>query len=223
MRSQLSTLLLASCLAVSATHFLPAQTANVDTRLATQNALFEELYQADLKNAPERATAYGDYRYNDQLSDRSLAAIDRRHTADVANLARLKAIPTTGFPEQDVLSHDLLARVLQQRLDDYELKEYEMPVDQMNGIHTGLADLPLGMPFDSVRHYEDYIARLHQIPRVLNQTTDVLRAGMKDNLMPVRFLLEKVPGQCNGIIEADPFLIPTKKYPASISPEDQKR
>ena len=40
---------------------------------------------------------------------------------------------------------------------------------------------------------------------------------MKDNLMPVRFLLEKVPGQCNGIIEADPFLIPTKKYPASIS------
>ncbi|HTD96385.1 MAG TPA: DUF885 domain-containing protein [Edaphobacter sp.] len=223
MHSQLSTLLLASCLIVPATHFLPAQTASIDARLATQNALFEELYQADLKNAPERATAYGDYRYNDQLSDRSLVAIDRRHTADVANLARLKAIPTTGFPEQDILSHDLLTRVLQQRLDDYELKEFEMPVDQMNGIHTGLADLPLGMPFDSVKHYEDYIARLHQIPRVLSQTTEVLRAGMRDNLMPVRFLLEKVPAQCDGIIEADPFLIPTKKYPASISPEDQKR
>ena len=98
-----------------------------------------------------------------------------------------------------------------------------MPVDQMNGIHTGLADLPLGMPFDSVKHYEDYIARLHQIPRVLTQTTEVLRTGLKDNLMPVRFLLEKVPGQCNGIVEADPFLIPTKKFPASISAEDQKR
>jgi len=223
MRPQLLTLLLASCFAVPATHSLNAQTASVDTRLATQNALFEEFYQADLKNAPERATAYGDYRYNDQLSDRSLAAIDRRHTADVANLARLKAISTTGFPEQDILSHDLLTRILQQRLDDYELKEFEMPVDQMNGVHTGLADLPLSMPFDSVKHYEDYTARLHQIPRVLNQTTEVLRVGMKDNLMPVRFLLEKVPGQCNGIIEADPFLIPTKKYPASISPEDQKR
>ncbi len=223
MRLQLLTLLLTSCLALPATNCLTAQTASVDTRLATQNALFEELYQADLKNAPERATAFGDYRYNDQLSDRSLAAIDRRHTADAANRARLKAIPTTGFPEKDILSHDLLARVLQQRLDDYELKEFEMPVDQMNGIHTGLADLPLSMPFDSVKHYEDYIARLHQIPRVLSQTTEVLRAGMKDNLMPVRFLLEKVPAQCNGIIEADPFLIPTKKYPASISPEDQKR
>jgi uncharacterized protein (DUF885 family) len=222
MRPQILTLLLASCLSVSAAHSF-SQTPSVDNRLATQNALFEEVYQTDLKNSPERATAVGDYRYNDQLSDRSLAAIARRHSSDTAFLGRLKAIPTAGFPEQDTLSHDLLVRVLQQRLDDYDLKEYEMPVDQMNGVHTGLADLPLGMPFDSVKHYEDYIARLHQIPRVLTQTTEVLRLGMKDNLMPVRFLLEKVPGQCTGIIEADPFLIPTKKFPASISAEDQKR
>jgi uncharacterized protein (DUF885 family) len=225
MRQQLLTLLLTTCLSVPASQFLAAQTApaSVDSRLAAQNALFEELYQADLKNAPERATAFGDYRYNDQLSDRSLAAIERRHTADVAYLDRLNAISTAGFPEQDILSHDLLTRVVNQRLSDYELKEYEMPIDQMNGVHTALADLPLAMPFDSVKHYEDYIARLHQIPRVLSQTTEVLRAGMKDNLMPVRFLLEKVPAQCNGIIEADPFLIPTKKYPASISPADQQR
>jgi uncharacterized protein (DUF885 family) len=223
MRPQLLSLLLSASLAIPATHVLTAQTASVDSRIAAQNALFEDLYQTDLKNTPERATAYGDYRYNDQLSDRSLAAIGRRHTEDVAYLTRLKAIPTTGFPEQDLLSHDLLVRILQQRISDYELKEYEMPVDQMNGIHTGLADLPLAMPFDSVKHYEDYIARLHQVPRVLSQTTEVLRAGMKDNLMPVRFLLEKVPAQCNGIIAADPFLIPTKKYPASISPADQKR
>ena len=98
-----------------------------------------------------------------------------------------------------------------------------MPINQQNGVHTSLADLPLSMPFDSVKHYEDYIARLHQIPRVLNQTTEVLRAGMKDKLMPVRFLIEKLPVQCEGIIDADPFLIPTKKYPASISADDQKR
>jgi uncharacterized protein (DUF885 family) len=98
-----------------------------------------------------------------------------------------------------------------------------MPINQENGVHTGLADLPLAVPLDSVKHYEDYIARLHQIPRVLSETTEVLRAGMKDNLMPVRFLLEKLPVQCQGIIDADPFLIPTKKYPASISPEEQKR
>jgi uncharacterized protein (DUF885 family) len=192
-------------------------------RLAAQNALFDEYYESDLRNFPERATAFGDYRYNDKLADYSLAAIAQRHRADEEFLKRIQGIPTAGFSEQDQLSHDLLIRVLQQRISDFELKEYEMPVSQQNGIHTALADLPLAMPFDSVKHYEDYIARLHQIPRVLSQTTEVLRAGMKDKLMPVRFLLEKVPVQCQGIIGANPFLLPTKKFPASISAEDQKR
>ena len=195
----------------------------VADRLAAQNALFDEQYESDLRNSPERATAFGDYRYNDKLSDHSLSAIAERHKTDLEFLKRLQAIPTTGFSDQDQLSHDLMARVLEQRIADFDLKEYEMPVNQMNGIHTGLADLPLSVPFDSVKHYEDYIARLHQIPRVLGQTTEAMRAGMKDKLMPVQFLLEKIPVQCQGIIEADPFLLPTKKYPASISAEDQKR
>src|SRR5882672_38972 len=194
----------------------------VADRAAAQNALFEEQYESDLRNFPERATAYGDYRYNDKLAEHSIEAIVQRHKTDEAFLSRLEAIPSAGFSDQDQLSHDLLIRVLGQRIADFDLKEYEMPINQQNGVHTGLADLPLSVPLDSVKHYEDYIARLHQIPRVLGQTTEVLRAGMKDKLMPVRFLLEKLPVQCQGIIEADPFLTPTKKYPADISPEDQK-
>ncbi len=195
----------------------------VNDRLAEQNALFDEQYESDLRDFPERATAFGDYRYNDRLGDYSLDAIIQREKTNETFLAKLKAIPTSGFTDQDQLSHDLMVRVLQQRIADFNLKEYEMPINQQNGVHTGLADLPLSVPFDSVKHYEDYIARLHQIPRVLSQTTDVLRAGMKDKLMPVRFLIEKLPVQCEGIIDADPFLLPTKKYPADISAEDQKR
>jgi uncharacterized protein (DUF885 family) len=195
----------------------------VADRVAAQNALFEEQYESDLRNFPERATAFGDYRYNDKLAEYSIDAIVLRHKTDEALLSRLEAIPSAGFSDQDQLSHDLLVRVLEQRIADFDLKEYEMPINQQNGVHTGLADLPLSVPFDSVKHYEDYIARLHQIPRVLSQITEVLRAGMKDKLMPVRFLLEKLPVQCQGIVDADPFLIPTRKYPADFSPEDQKR
>ena len=195
----------------------------VANRLAAQNALFDEQYETDLRNFPERATAFGDYRYNDKLAEYSLEAIAQRDNTDKNFLARLQAIPTSGFSDQDQLSHDLLIRVLQQRIADFDLKEYEMPINQQNGIHTSLADMPLSVPFDSVKHYEDYAARLHQIPRALTQTTEVLRAGMRDKLMPVKFLIEKLPVQCDGIIEADPFLLPTKKYPADISAEDQKR
>ena len=195
----------------------------VADRVAAQNALFEEQYESDLKNFPERATAFGDYRYNDKLADYSLEAIAQRNKTNQEFLTRLQAIDTTGFSDQDQLSHDLMVRVLEQRITDYNFKEYEMPINQQNGIHTSLADLPLSMPFTTVKQYEDYISRLHQIPRVLSQTEEVLRAGMKDKLMPVRFLLEKIPVQCEGIVAANPFLLPTKKYPASISPEEQKR
>ena len=192
-------------------------------RVAAQNAIFDDYYESELRNFPERATAFGDYRYNDKLDDYSVDGIMQHHKTDEAFLARINAIPTTGFADQDQLSHDLLVRVLQQRIADFNFKEYEMPINQQNGIHTKLADLPLSVPLDSVKHYEDYISRLHQVSRALNQTVEVLHAGMKDKLMPVRFLAEKIPGQCQGIIDADPFLLPTKKYPAAISAEDQKR
>ena len=198
-------------------------TASVADRIAAQNALFEEQYQADLKAHPERATAIGDYRYNDQLDDFSPGAYVRQNETDQKFISRLNAISTAGFGEQDKLSHEVMKRFLAQRMTNFEFKEYEMPVNHMEGPQTRLADMPLAVPLDSVKHYEDYIARLHQIPRVFTQSEETLRLGMKDKLMPVRFLLEKVPAQCDGIIAANPFLLPTKKYPASISADDQQR
>src|ERR1700687_2787472 len=95
----------------------------VADRLAAQNAVFEEQYETDLRNFPERATAYGDYRYNDKLAEYSLDAIAQRHKTDEAFVSRLEAIPSTGFSDQDQLSHDLLVRVLEQRIADFDLQE----------------------------------------------------------------------------------------------------
>ncbi len=195
----------------------------VASRIAAQNALFEEQFQTDLKAHPERATAIGDYRYNDQLEDYSPAAYRRQDAADLRFLSRLNAISTAGFPEQDKLSHQVMLRSLTQRIANYKFKEYEMPVNHMEGPQVRFTDMPLAVPLDSVKHYEDYIARLHQIPRAFAQSEETLRAGMKDKLMPVRFLLEKVPAQCEGIIKSDPFLLPTKKFPDGISAADQQR
>jgi uncharacterized protein (DUF885 family) len=200
-----------------------AQEPSVTERVAQQNALFEEFYQADLKRAPERASSVGDYRYNDQLSDASLAQVERQHSEINAFLTRLRAIPTTGMAETDRVSHDLLERQIVRANVGYELKNYEMPLNQQNGVHTSLADLPLSVPLDSVQHYEDYIARLHQIPRVLQQIVEVLRAGMKDGLMPPKLVVDQLPGQCEGIVTANPFVLPLSKFPASFSEEEKQR
>ncbi|MFL6515259.1 MAG: DUF885 domain-containing protein [Chthoniobacterales bacterium] len=199
------------------------QPAPLEERVAKQNALFDEFYETGLKNAPERATSFGDYRYNGLLAQYSLKEIERQHAEADEFLKRLKAIPTDGMSEKDLLSHQLMQRQLEREDVNYDLKNYEMPINQQRGVHTGLADMPLSVPFDSVAHYQDYISRLHQIPRALDQTTEVLRQGEKDKLMPPELVLDKLPGQCDGIIAANPFLLPLKKFPADFSEENKKR
>jgi uncharacterized protein (DUF885 family) len=223
MRPKLLSLVLSACLCATLAPTAFAEAQSVDARIAAQNSLFEEIYQADLKNNPERATAVGDYRYNDKLADYSLAAIVQQNTANQANLRRLLAIDATGYPEQDLLSHELMERRLKQSIENFGLKNYEMSVNQQNGIHTSLSDLPLAVPLDTVQHYDDYIARLHQIPRALAQSEDVLRLGVKDRLMPPKFILEKVAQQASDIAASKPFLIAIKKIPASFSDADRQR
>ncbi len=220
---RLRSLLLGGCALALAACQSPGGQTTLAARVAAQNELLEEEYQFDLKEHPQSATEQGDYRYNDRLNDLSLAAADRQQRANREFLSRLQSISTAGFSEQDQLSHDVMQQVLQQRLEDYQFKDYEMPVSQNRGPQIALTDLPLAVPLDSVQHYEDYLARLRQIPQALAQTEEVLRAGMRDHLMPVRFLLEKVPVACQGIISSDPFLLPTRHYPDSIPTQEQQR
>ncbi len=203
--------------------FQSSPRASLQDRLAAQNSLFQQQFADDLKSSPETATAYGNDQYNSLLDHRSLAANARDNAADRAFRSQLQAISTAGFSDQDRTSHDLLLHVLDQRIADYELKTFEMPLSQMQGVHNEIADLPNSVPLDTLQHYEDYLARLHQVPRAFDETIEVLRQGLKDGLMPVRALLEQVPAQCADTIEENPFLAPLKQFPASISEADQKR
>src|SRR5215468_12170644 len=104
------------------------QTSSVANRVAQQNALFEEFYQTGLKNNPERATSYGDYRYNALLGVYSLAEVARQHAEADDFLKRLQAISTDGMSDKDLLSHRIMERQLQREDVNYGLKNYEMPV-----------------------------------------------------------------------------------------------
>jgi uncharacterized protein (DUF885 family) len=191
------------------------ETPSLQSRLERQNQLFEEkaVSDADPSSGGEKSV----------LGDFSLAASARQDAIDREFRTRLAAISSDGFPEQDRISHELMLRELDQRMTNYSLKNYEMPLTQFRGIHTDLADIPRSLPFHSVKDYEDYITQLHEMPLAFEQTIEVLKQGEKDGLMPVRFLLEQIPAQCQGIIAEDPFLLPTTKFPSSISALDQKR
>jgi len=204
-----------------------APAADVATRVKALNDLLAEQWQWNLKEAPEFATILGDYRYNDKWTDPTIAHVQQQKKDTAAFLARFKAIDTTGFSEQDRLNQQLMVRQLGDNIRATDLKLYEMPLDQFNGVHLLLAQFVSAMPFDSTKHYEDYLARLNQVPGLLDKLTDVLKQGEKDKLLPPRFLLEKVVKQCQAIAEpageASAFGQPVAKFPDSVPEADRKR
>jgi uncharacterized protein (DUF885 family) len=117
-------------------------------------------------------------------------------------------------------------RDLRQAVEGAKFNDWEMPVDQMNGVHLQYASMPLQMPFKTVKDYENYIARLHQLPRVFGQVTANMKLGLRDHLMPPKFLLEKVTVQAQEIADAkeekNPFNQPVLKFPEGVPPADQQ-
>ncbi|MBI1739546.1 MAG: DUF885 domain-containing protein, partial [Candidatus Koribacter versatilis] len=200
---------------------------SLEARRAELGRLLADEWEYTLRTQPELATHIGDNRYNDRLSDFSDRAIadDLEHTRQA--LRRFKALDTTGFPEQEKLNHALMVRSLRDGIEAAQFKDWEMPATQFGGIHLGYASLAFDSPFGNVKDYEDYLSRLHRIPRVLEQATGHMRDGLRDHRMPPKYLLEKVSAQAQQIadspLDKSPFTDPLRKFPDSISEADRKR
>jgi uncharacterized protein (DUF885 family) len=204
-----------------------AANASVADRSKALNALFDEIWQDKLKHSPEYASYLGDKRYNDQLTDYSVQAVNASLARGRGYIEKLGMIDTTGLPDQEKLSAELMMRSL---IDDQEaarFKEWEMPVNQFSGFHTDLAQMPNDLPFDTVKDYDDYISRLQKVPTAFSQITANMQMGIDDGRMPPEYLLEKVLVQVQTLADqkpADsPFALPLKKFPKTVDAAEQKR
>jgi len=199
----------------------------LDARRKALDDLLAEQWEYTMRTQPIFATIVGDKRRNDQLGDLSEEAVEKDLQEAGKFLVRFKAIDTTGFPDQEVLNKELMVRDLEMQLEGARFKSWEMPVSQMSGVHIWLPELVTFMSFDTVKDYSDYISRLRQTPRAMEDTIALMRKGMKDGLMPPRFLLDKVAEQANTIAaqapEKTPFAQPFNKFPKSFSDDDQRR
>lgn len=220
-------MLVMGVLSVACAASVQAATADVPTRVKALNALLAEQWQHSLETSPEFATILGDLRYNDRWSDASLANQQAEYLKTKDFLTRFQAIDTSGFSEEDKLNQQLMVRQLQDALKAHELKIDEMPLEQMSGVHLRLAGFVSSIPFDNSKEYDDYLARLKAMPKLLDQVTDVARQGLKDGMMPPKYLLEKVVVQIDSIAKPagmdNVFAEPLKHFPKSVSAADQKR
>jgi uncharacterized protein (DUF885 family) len=169
----------------------------------------------------------GDKRWNDKSSDLSeVAALANIATAKKF-LKRFEAIDTTGFDEQEKLDKELMLLDLRNDIEDEKFTPWLMPVTQMSGYHLHAAQFPALLSFTSTKDYDDYLTRLHNLPKQFEETEASMRKGMREKLMPPQFLLGKVADQAGQIAkmepEKSPFALPLAKFPASVLPDDQAR
>jgi uncharacterized protein (DUF885 family) len=209
------------------TAFAATGQSDLEARRKALHDLLAERWEYTLRNSPLFASFLGDKRWNDKLDDFSQKAIDDDLEQSKKDLVRFEAVDTTGFPEQEVLNKTLMVRDLRMSLEGARFKSWEMPVSQFEGVHTFLPQLASLLSFNSVKDYDDYIARMKAMPRYMDENVIQMRKGMADGLMPPRILLEKVVDQANGLAtktaEESPFAQPFSKFPDAIPAAEQKR
>ena len=224
-RIVLTTLALLPVLAATAAQ--PPSSPDSQSRHQDLRKVADDYWEFYLRENPESATALGEYRYNARLTDYSLAHVTVVQTEAAALLRRAQAVDTTGLSDADRLDQQLLVRTLSDQLESIRLKNHEMPINQMDGVHLTLPQIATIAPFDSVAHYRDYIARLNGIPVAINQVIERSRAGLKNGLIQPRFLLEKTVVQCATLADAagasNPFAEPAGRIPQSFPEADRQQ
>ncbi len=205
----------------------PSAAAPLADRRQDLQSAFDDYWQDTLEHSPEFASELGDKRYNDRISDYSVTAVNQKLARHLAFLLRVAAIDPTGLTPEEKLSREVLLEQLTEEQEAAQFNEWEMPVTQMGGIQTVYPQLVAELTFKTVKDYDDWIARLHAIPRAFDQVTADMTIGIDDHRVPPKYLLAKVLDQVNQLAqqkaEDSPFALPLKEFPASIPADERDR
>jgi uncharacterized protein (DUF885 family) len=213
----------------------PAEAQSASERA---RAIFAAYYEWQLRERPVFATALGDHRYDDRLTDYSEAAIARRKSA-VAEFARdLRAIDRGALAGQDRVSYDVLGVLLENERrtaavfgdPDATGADLWLAVNQFNGPQIGFASLPQLIRvsrFETVADYENFLKRLEAVPAWLDELERGLTRAMARGWLPPRVVVRRVPEQIDALLVADlaanPVYAPFQRFPERIAAADRER
>ncbi|HEX3092161.1 MAG TPA: DUF885 domain-containing protein [Candidatus Angelobacter sp.] len=188
--------------------------------------LFAAAWDQQMQEDPEHASELGDRRWNDRWMDRSPEGYARRDAANKEVLAKLAKIDRKSLSKTDQLNYDLFQKRYLDRVEQYKVRWFLMTFNQREGPQTS-DDLGNSLRFETVKDYEDWLARLRAVPTAMEQFTALLREGIKERMVHPRVIMERIPAQIDKQIVSDPtqsgFYKPFKTFPPTISATDQQR
>ena len=198
-----------------------------DSRAAkTLQELFAAEWDYQMEQHPTWASTLGDRRWNDRWSDISLEAIFKRHDHDIETLAKLTKIDRAALAPADQLNFDLFKRNYENEIEGFQYHWYLLPLNQLGGVHT-VNELAEDLRFETVKDYEDWLARLRALPRRIEQTIALMRLGIQERIIHPKIVLQRVPAQIDhqavGDPKTSPLYKPFTKFSTSITGADQVR
>ncbi len=188
--------------------------------------LFDTEWDYTLEHSPEFASELGDRRWNDRWSDESLEAHAQKHQHNQQVLQQVAGIDRNQLSPADQLNYDLFKKDYETSVEGYKFRRFLVPLNQRGGIQTQdeLAD---SLRFQTLKDYEDWIARLRSFPTLMDQTIALMREGIKERMVHPKVIMERLPAQIDKQIVSDPaqsgFYKPFQHFSHDISAADQQR
>ncbi len=215
-------------LAAAAVFLLPVVPAWADDTPSEQLAgLLAESWEFALAENPLFATHAGDARYNDRLPRETLADQARRNEVERGILQRLEAIPRDKLSRAEQVNYDIFRRQGRDDTSEFEFQSHLMPITNRSGFHVSFPELPQRMPLNTLKDYENYVARLRAFERYAADHIELMHEGIKQGFTTPAVVLTDVDKAIAPHVVDDPtrslLFKPFAEFPDSIAPEDRAR
>jgi uncharacterized protein (DUF885 family) len=170
-----------------------AQNASADlTRLFSDERAF--VYRED----PLSATNAGIHDYDDRLPSVTPETNARQARENQAFLTRLHAIDRAQLSHQEQVSYDLFAFMVGERVRFARYNDWRLPLNSDSGFYSEILLLDDLQSPRTVRDYENYIARLNDVPRYFREQIANMRQGMREGFT----LPQEIVGGVSQVIGA---------------------
>ena len=170
------------------------------------NQLFEDIFMENVMRSPMFQTRLGIEDDQDKWDDISEARAAEDLELTKQHLAQINAIDPANLNEQTRLSWQLMKQELEEEIADYQWRHYNYPVNQMFGMHSGVASLLINQHrIQDVDDAQDYIARLNGLPELFTQLEDALKLRAEKGIIAPKFVYPYVISDSKNIITGAPF------------------
>ena len=165
--------------------------------------LFQQAWDYEMEQEPTWASMLGDRRWNQKWPDVSLEAVSSRHSHDLQMLRELQQIDRSALDSADQLNYDLFQDNYERRVEGHRFNWHLIALNQRGGVQTE-DELAENLRFTTLEDYQDWVERLRNLPRYVDQTIELLREGIRQGMVLPRVVMERIPDQIRKHVVRNP-------------------